>query len=310
MARVFDGHCDTISHCYRGANLLRNEGHLDLERTGRYTGWAQFFAIFASKKWEKDPLWQVTQRQYEVFRRELKANVGLVVQCRTADEVERAWAEGKTAALLSIEGAELLDCNLEKLEEVHRWGVRAINLTWNHTNQLSGTNVEDPEKGLTNQGRAFVVRMQELGMLVDVSHLSDSGFWDVIDLANQPIFASHSNSRDICPHPRNLTDEQFMALVKNGGVAGLNMCDEFVGQAPTINTLIEHIEHWLSLGGEENVSLGGDWDGISAMPEGIAGIQDLEKLAEELLRLNYSEAQVDRLFYQNLMRVVREVCTM
>ena len=100
MARVFDGHCDTISHCYRGANLLRNEGHLDLERTGRYTGWAQFFAIFASKKWEKDPLWQVTQRQYEVFRRELKANVGLVVQCRTADEVERAWAEGKTAALL------------------------------------------------------------------------------------------------------------------------------------------------------------------------------------------------------------------
>lgn len=147
-------------------------------------------------------------------------------------------------------------------------------------------------------------------MLVDVSHLSDPGFWDVIDLANHPIFASHSNSRDICPHPRNLTDEQFMALVKNGGVAGLNMCDEFVGQAPTINTLIEHIEHWLSLGGEENVSLGGDWDGISAMPVGIAGIQDLEKLAEELLRLNYSEAQVDRLFYQNLMRVVREVCTM
>lgn len=311
MLKVFDGHCDTISHCYRsGISLRRNEGHLDLEQIGKYAGWAQFFAIFASQKWEKDPLWQVAQGQYAVFCRELELNSDLVTQCRTAEEIKKAWADGKMAALLSIEGAELLDCDLDKLETVHDWGVRAINLTWNHTNALSGTNVEDNDKGLTEKGKAFACKMQELGMLIDVSHLSDPGFWDVIDLAQKPIFASHSNSWAICPHSRNLTDEQFTALVKNGGVAGLNMCDEFVGEAPTIDTLVAHVEHWFGLGGEKNVSLGGDWDGISGMPAGIHGIQDLGKLAERLLQLNYGEDRVNGLFYQNLMRVVSEVCTM
>lgn len=308
--KIFDGHCDTISHCcYRGAGLARNEGHLDLERTGKYAGWAQFFAIFASKKWAKEPLWEITQKQYQVFRRELASNRDRALLCRTAEEIEQAWKKGKTAALLSIEGAELLDCDLKKLTAVYRWGVRAINLTWNHTNELSGTNVEDKEKGLTEKGKAFVRKMQALGMLVDVSHLSDPGFWDVIDLAEKPIFASHSNSRAICPHTRNLTDEQFLALIKNGGVAGLNMCDEFVGQAPTIDTLVAHVEHWFGLGGERSVSLGGDWDGISGMPEGIHGIQDIGKLADRLLRMNYSEDKVAGIFYQNLMRVVGEVCT-
>lgn len=311
MVRVFDGHCDTISHCYRGGVSLRqNEGHLDLERTGRYDGWAQFFAIFAAKKWVKEPLWQVTQGQYQTFCREIEANADRVVQCRTAEEIENAWAGGKTAALLSIEGGELLDCDLNKLEEVYRWGVRAINLTWNYTNELSGTNVEDKEKGLTEQGRAFAAKMQRLGMLVDVSHLSDPGFWDVIDLAKKPIIATHSNARAVCPHTRNLTDEQFKALIKNGGVAGLNMCDEFVGETPTIDTLVAHVEHWFGLGGERNVSLGGDWDGISGMPAEIHGIQDIDKLAERLLKMNYNEDKVRGVFYQNLMRVVKEVCTM
>lgn len=311
MVKVFDGHCDTILRCYSsGGGMRQSEGHLDLERTGKYAGWAQFFAIFASKMWEKDPLWEVTQRQYALFRRELEANPDRVVQCRTAEEIERAWRENKTAALLSIEGAELLDCDLEKLEEVYRWGVRAINLTWNHANELSGTNVDDKEKGLTAKGRAFAARMQELGMLVDVSHLSDPGFWDVMDLAKKPIFASHSNSRAVCPHTRNLTDEQFGALIKNGGVTGLNMCDEFVGETPTIDTVVAHVEHWFGLGGENNVSLGGDWDGISGMPAGIQGIQDIEKLAERLLQMNYNEDKVKGIFYRNLMRVVGEVCTM
>ena len=152
--------------------------------------------------------------------------------------------------------------------------------------------------------------MQELGMLVDVSHLSDPGFWDVMELARKPVFASHSNSRKKCFHPRNLTDEQFTAIIENRGVAGLNMCDEFLGEAPTIDTLVAHIEHWCSLGGAKNVSLGGDWDGITHPPTGISGIRDIVKLANRLLQLNYSEERVNDLFYNNLVRVVREVCTM
>ena len=309
--RIFDGHCDTILRCYRkGAGIGKNEGHLDLERMEALGRCAQFFALFWSAGSREKPPTQAFREEYAVFCRELERNSDRVVQCRTAEELGAAWAAGKQAAFLSVEGAELLGCDLAVLEEAHAMGVRAVNLTWNYENALAGSNAQSPEKGLSTEGKIFVKRMQELGMLVDVSHLSDPGFWDVIELADKPIFASHSNARAICPHPRNLTDEQFSAIIKNGGVAGLNMCDEFVGEAPTIDTLIAHIEHWFGLGGEKHVSLGGDWDGISAMPRGMTGYQDLELLANRLLRMNYSQERVDGIFYSNLLRVVREVCTM
>lgn len=310
--RFFDGHCDTILHCYlTGDHLADSTGHWSLEKVKDFTGVAQIFACFGEP--EDMPgraLWDVFQEEISLFRREVEANHDRITLCTTADDLERAWHEGKTAAFLSAEGAELLDCDLEKLESAYSWGLRAVNLTWNHENALSGTNVEAPDKGLTAQGRVFVQRMQELGMLVDVSHLSDPGFWDVMELARKPVFASHSNSRKQCFHPRNLTDEQFTAIIENHGVAGLNMCDEFLGETPTVDTLVAHVEHWFSLGGEKNVSLGGDWDGISHPPAGISDIRDIYKLADRLLQLNYSEGQVNDLFYNNLMRVVREVCIM
>ena len=312
MPKVFDGHCDTILRCYQnGGSFRSNRGHLDLERMRPYGNWAQFFACFGEPEdFPGKPLWQVFREEVALFQKQMEENADLVVHCRTAQEAERAWSQGKMAAFLSAEGAELLDCDVEKLEIAHGWGLRAVNITWNHENALSGTNVENPEGGLTDRGKAFVLRMQELGMLVDVSHLSDPGFWDVMELAQKPVFASHSNSRSLCSHPRNLTDEQFTAIIGNHGVAGLNMCHEFLGEAPTVDTLVSHVEHWFSLGGEECVSLGGDWDGISHPPAGISGIQDLYKLADRLLRMNYPEERVNGLFYNNLMRVVREVCTM
>lgn len=311
MPRVFDGHCDTVLRCYQqGGSFRRNNGHLDLERMAAYGGWAQFFACFGEPEdMPGRPLYQVFQEEVALFWRELAANADLIVHCRTAAEAEAAWAQGKNAAFLSVEGAELLDCDLAKLEEAYKLGVRAVNLTWNHVNLLSGTNVEEPGRGLTVQGKAFARRMQELGMLIDVSHLSDPGLWDVVELAEKPFFASHSNSRKICSHPRNLTDEQFTAIIEKRGVAGLNLCDEFLGPAPTVDTIVSHVEHWFSLGGEENVSLGGDWDGIAHPPAGVTGIQDIGKLADRLLQMNYPEDRVKGLFYNNLMRVVREVCT-
>lgn len=310
--RVFDGHCDTILRSYQdGRSFLENSGHLDLKRMAAHGCWAQFFAIF----WDKEehsgkPLWERFREEHAVFDRQMEANRDLVRLCRTAEEAEGAWAAGKQAAFLSVEGAELLDCDLVKLGQAYEIGVRAVNLTWNYENALSGSNVQAPEKGLTDRGRVFVKRMQELGMLVDVSHLSDPGFWDVIELAEKPVFASHSNARALCAHPRNLTDEQFSAIIRNNGVAGLNMCDEFLGAAPNVDTVVDHVEHWLGLGGEKSISLGGDWDGISHPPKGISGIQDLDKLVERLLRRNYSEDLIRDLLCNNLMRVVSEVCTM
>lgn len=309
---LFDGHCDTILKCYlEGGGLRRQTGHLDLERRQGKGRWAQFFATFGSP--EDMPgrsLWEVFLEEYALFRSEIDANADLVVFCRTGAEAEAAFAAGKTAAFLSAEGAELLDCDLDKLRLAHRMGVRIVNITWNHPNALSGTNAEKQDRGLSEQGRAFVKTMGELGMLVDVSHLSDPGFWDVMEITERPVVATHSNSRSVFPHPRNLTDEQFTAIINTNGVAGLNMYAGFLGDDPDFDTVVSHLEHFLALGGENNVSIGGDWDGITSMPRGMNGIQDMEKLYEHLLRRNYSEALLEKVFYSNLMRVVNEVCSM
>ena len=309
---LFDGHCDTILRCYlEGGGLRRQAGHLDLERRRGKGRWAQFFATFGSP--EDMPgrsLWEVFLEEYALFRSEMDANADLVAFCRTGEEARAAFAAGKTAAFLSAEGAELLDCDPDKLRLAHRMGVRIVNITWNHPNALSGTNAEEPDRGLSEQGRAFVKTMGELGMLVDVSHLSDPGFWDVMEVTDRPVVATHSNARAIFPHPRNLTDEQFTAIINTNGVAGLNMYAGFLGEDPDFDTVVSHLEHFLALGGENNVSMGGDWDGITQMPRGMSGIQDMEKLYEHLLRRNYSESLLEKVFYSNLMRVVNEVCSM
>lgn len=309
---LFDGHCDTILRCYlEGGGLRRQAGHLDLERRRGKGRWAQFFATFGSP--EDMPgrsLWEVFLEEYALFRSEVDANADLVVFCRTGAEAQAAFAAGKTAAFLSAEGAELLDCDPDKLRLAHRMGVRIVNITWNHPNALSGTNAEEPDRGLSEQGRAFVKTMGELGMLVDVSHLSDPGFWDVMEVTDRPVVATHSNARAIFPHPRNLTDAQFTAIINTNGVAGLNMYAGFLGEDPDFDTVVSHLEHFLALGGENNVSMGGDWDGITQMPRGMSGIQDMEKLYEHLLRRNYSESLLEKVFYSNLMRVVNEVCSM
>ena len=309
---LFDGHCDTILRCYlEGGGLRRQAGHLDLERRRGKGRWAQFFATFGSP--EDMPgrsLWEVFLEEYALFRSEMDANADLVAFCRTGEEARAAFAAGKTAAFLSAEGAELLDCDPDKLRLAHRMGVRIVNITWNHPNALSGTNAEEPDRGLSEQGRAFVKTMGELGMLVDVSHLSDPGFWVVMEVTDRPVVATHSNARAIFPHPRNLTDAQFTAIINTNGVAGLNMYAGFLGEDPDFDTVVSHLEHFLALGGENNVSMGGDWDGITQMPRGMSGIQDMEKLYEHLLRRNYSESLLEKVFYSNLMRVVNEVCSM
>ncbi len=302
---LFDGHCDTLSRCMElGENLLHNTGHVDLSKGAQFNRWAQFFAIF-----QDGGNYAAFQAQYALFKHWMSDYSGAIVHCCTAEEAEAAFSEGKRAAFLSVEGAELLDCDIERLREAYRLGVRAVNLTWNHCNALSGSNADCSGQGLTEQGRAFVREMNRLGMLVDVSHLSDAGFWDAVELISGPFVATHSNSRTIFYHPRNLTDGQFTAIIKCNGVAGLNLFSDFLGEAPTVEHMVAHIEHFWSLGGEKNVSIGGDWDGISRWPAGICCIGDIGILYEALLRRNHREALVRDLFYFNMMRVVKEVCT-
>lgn len=316
---LFDAHCDTISAILRtDSELCCNNLHIDMKRSDGFFPYAQFFAIFAQIKPDEKSddlnwlLWRkgndAFAQQYGVFIREMERNRRIISFCKCWSDAEKAFSEGKKAAFLSIEGAEIIDCSIEKLEKVYNQGVRAIILTWNFQNKLSGSNDEGYSNGLTQLGRNFVKRCQELGIIVDVSHLSEPGFWDVIEIAEKPIIASHSNSKTIWPNKRNLTDRQFMAIAKTGGVAGINLYTDFLGEKPDINKVTEHIEHFLQLGGEKNIAIGADLDGCDTLPEGISGIEDIYKIAENLLKKNYTEALVYDIFYNNLKRVVMEIC--
>jgi membrane dipeptidase len=206
--------------------------------------------------------------------------------------------------LLSVEGAHVLDCSLERLGEAAAQGVRLLNLTWNNANILSGSCAEDSERGLSRQGHAYVSACEQLGIVVDVSHLSDAGFWDLAGIASKPIVASHSNSRAIHPHARNLTDEQFVAIARSGGVVGINLYSDFVG-GHDMPALLRHILHFLTLeGGEHAIGIGTDYDGGITAIEGLEKVGGLQTLYDALLAAGIGEDLADAIFYRNWARVL------
>lgn len=309
----FDAHCDTLSVMKAtGQAFSNNSLHVAQDRGTMYKPWAQFFAIFASDKLKTEEGFRGGlddfKAQYQVFANILEQHGNQLSFCKNVRDLERAKQEEKTAAFLSVEGAELLDCSLSRLEEAYQLGVRMCGLTWNYQNALSGSNMENPDRGLTTLGRQFVEKCQTLGMIVDVSHLGPKGFWDVAEMLEVPFVASHSNSAKLWPHSRNLTDEQFMAVVKAKGAVGLNLYADFLGEDPDIDTVISHIRHFIDLGGEKTIAIGGDLDGCKRLPKEIHGLQDIWKIADRLLQKNYSESLIYDIFYENLKRVVAEVC--
>lgn len=293
----FDAHCDTLSVLHsRGAewSLGANAAQVDIDRLSAYSPAAQVFAIWGGHYEEKLAL----------LRRGL-ARDGRAVLCRTAEEVRKANAAGKVAALLSVEGAEILGCSIERLREAReRDGLSMINLCWNSDNALCGAAM-DSGRGLTDAGRAFVRAAQDVGVAVDLSHASERTFWDVLEIAEKPVIASHSNAAALSSEfPRNLTDGQFAALVKCGGGAGINLCAGFIGLGRDIGACCAHIEHFLALGGEKSLFLGTDFDGIAAVPCGLYGVQDMWKLYEALLKRGHSEELVQDIFYGDLLRIL------
>lgn len=306
---LFDGHCDTAWKMLEtGCGLKTNGLHIDLDRSEKYAPYAQFFAI-----WDSPEACRTDDRFTPMANNliaELDRNAERIILCKSAKQAESAFNAGKAAAFISLEGAHIIFCRADLLELAYDRGVRALNLTWNNSNILSGSHCQEPERGLSDAGAQFVRLCNRLGIIIDVSHLSEPGFWDVMDTASGPVMASHSNSREICGHTRNLSDDQFKAIIETGGVAGLNMCSDFIGDDPDLDSLMRHILHFLELGGEKNISIGADLDGIDKMPRGINGVEDLDKIYEKMISCGIPEKTAEDIFFNNLMRVVNEVCAM
>lgn len=308
---VFDLHCDTAlallgDSLDQAGSLRKNDLHIDLERAGRLKGYCQCFACFTTpgmKKWyQKSPV-VVFERELATVMRETEKNADRISLCYTPQEVEANLAAGKMSAILTIEGPAGFDYDPELLEDLYRVGFRITTVGWNENNVLCGSNVTGG--GLTEQGREYVRQAQKVGMLVDVSHISDEAFWDIMQITEGPVIASHSNSRSVCDHSRNLTDEMFLAICKTGGVAGINLYTEFLGENATIDTVCDHICYFLTLDPDgKHIALGGDLDGCETLPEGFAGVEDYAKLEDALFERGISREIVENIFWNNAMGVI------
>ena len=290
-----DAHCDTLSR----PRTLRhnNKSQLDLDRLCAFAPSAQFFAIFASPGLDTPATYRTERLRAE---RMLRLNGDICRLCTSAEEIRAAADDGKVAVLLSVEGAALLGCSVVTLLEAYKDGVRLVNLTWNKDNILAGAAM-DSGSGLTRDGVRFVKAMWNLGMGVDLSHASEQTFWDVMEIAERPVLCSHSNARALCDHKRNLTDEQIRAIIDNKGVIGLNFFPDFLGGDEDMNTILAHVEHFLSLGAGKCLCLGGDLDGIERMPKGMTGVESMPALYEAMLAMGLSENLVQDIFWNNMM---------
>ena len=313
VMKWIDMHCDTLSELVKrpeGESLKSNNLHVDLERLSRTESVGQFFACYVNAAaYERKPegKWEAA---YHAAER--------LIDCAEKNYLveKKQWAE-EFHGILTVEEGGVLDGKIERLIHLYERGIRLITLTWNYDNCIGSPNSQNPEvmkQGLKPFGFEVVERMNEMGMLVDVSHLSDGGFWDCIRHSKAPIVASHSNCRALCNHPRNLTDEMLHALGNKGGVAGLNFYSRFLieeeKRKASLSELAEHAVHMIDRAGEDAVALGTDFDGFedTALPEGIHGVEDIELIWDALYKKGLTERQIEKLAYKNVRRVLGEIC--
>ena len=306
---VFDFHCDTAlallgNDRNQAGSLRKNNGHIDLERASKLGGYAQCFACFTTDIPELlrgiSPI-LLFERELATIQREVDKNSDLISIVYSMEEVEENRASGKMSAILTLEGTAGIDYNPALLEDLWAIGFRVSSLGWNEKNPLTGSNVTGG--GLTDLGREYVKEAQRLGMRVDVSHISDEGFWDIMKITDAPILATHSNSRAVHSHSRNLTDDMFRAICETGGVAGYNTCREFTGEPSDLDTACDHILRFMELDPSgKHIALGGDLDGVDAMPDGFEGVQSYPALALRLLSRGLTRENVMDIFWNNAVR--------
>lgn len=299
--RILDAHCDTVTELSSGnGTLSRNNMHLDATRMHEYGAYLQFFAAWVDDA-SQTPFADCI-KSLDVFAREVSQHAS-IRQVLSARDAQRVFAEGRIGAMLTVENGYALEGRADNLHTLWKRGVRAMTITWNGENELCTGCMGTPRTGLTPFGREVIDLMNQLGMLVDVSHASEIGFWDIIHASRTPIFASHSNSFSVYPHPRNLKDDQIRAVAERGGVIGLNLYPSFLSaDNANLSDCVRHIRHIMDVGGENSIGLGSDFDGVEMLPEGMRGVQDYDALFALLEQSGFTEGQIEKITYQNFLR--------
>lgn len=314
--KYVDMHCDTITKLYKqSGNLSSNDMHIDINKLNKGECLLQNFAIFTNLANEDS---NFTKASIDYYYSQLELNKDSIRPVYKYEDVLNNENNGYINAMLTLEEGSVVDKDLNNLNWFYDKGVRMITLTWNYPNGIGYPNVDlsvehnnDPtydfntKDGLTDFGIEYVKRCNDLGIIIDVSHLSDKGFYDVCKYSDKPFVASHSNARSVCKAGRNLTDDMIKMLAQKGGVTGLNYCSAFIDNDDqnftTIEGMVKHINHIVNIGGIDCVGLGSDFDGIENGLEtkDASGVQLLYKE----LKKYYSEDDIEKIFYKNVLRV-------
>ena len=308
---VFDLHCDTAlalsERAQQYTSLRSNHRHVDLTRAGELGGYAQCFAMYttpAFDEWFDKPVTEVFDVMLSNLEKEIELNSDLIAKAGSTAEIEANHAAGKMSAILTLEGPAGINFDAGRLEELYQRGFRISTLGWNEKNILTGSHLTGG--GLTDAGKEYVKECQRLGILVDVSHISDEAFWDIMEITEAPIVASHSNLRSVCGHSRNLTDDMYRAIAQTGGTAGINLCAPFIMEAGAdLDATCDHIFRMLELVPDgKHISLGGDLDGCDELPAGFVGIQSYNALADRLFERGLDEETIRNIYWNNTMGVM------
>ncbi len=313
-AIVFDGHCDTILRIMNYKDSLINRkptGHLDIPRLNEGGINVQVFAVFIEDIYKQNNSLKRTLQLIDCFLNEVEKNQEKISLITNYHQIKETNKKKKIAAILSIEGGEALEGDLGILRVLHKLGVRLLTLTWNQRNQIAdGVNESQTGSGLTKFGLKVIDEMNRLGMLIDVSHLSETGFWDVIEKSKVPIVASHSNCYALCPHPRNLKDDQIKALAGKRGVIGVTFVPNFLTlekRKTTVEDVVKHIDYLVEKIGVDYIGLGSDFDGTEVLPFGLEGAEKIPNITIELVKRGYKERDIKKILGENFLRVFKEV---
>lgn len=310
---IVDGHCDSLINFVNNDKTLEapsEGGQWDIQ-SARQTGVAlQFLAAFIETQYKPDRSLQRGLQLIEGAHRFIANHPDQVFLVQAKLDLKQIPDLTRLGILLSVEGGEILGEDLFMLDVIFKLGVRALGLTWNQRNALAaGVGEPDNHLKLSNFGQEVVQRMNKLGMLVDVSHLNEAGFWHVLEVSKDPIAATHSCAKALCAHPRNLTDQQLRALGRHKGVVGVNFYPQFLKETGTVTRadVVRHICHIAEVAGVETVGLGSDFDGIEETPEGLEQVADYHYLLEDLMKIGFSTQEVEQIMGRNFIRLLSDV---
>ena len=307
---MIDLHCDTIMQLLDhpdSGDLYRNTWKIDIEKLQKAHSKVQDFALFINLGETNDPY-----GRYEEMRNLCTTQTHLygehIQHVLSYQDVESVYESGKIGALMSIEEGGVLGGDLDKLKQAYQDGVRLITLTWNYPNGLGEPHCGEQHKKLTPKGIEFVEAMQDLGIIVDCSHLNDAGTEQLGDILDAPFVASHSNAREVTAHTRNLPDNLIKIIANKGGVIGLNFAQSFLGTSPVsrIDDIVKHGLYLINKGGEDVVALGTDFDGIKPNTE-IKDASEMYRLYDAFKEAGLSVEQCEKLFWKNADRLLKEI---